>query len=179
RYRQQEACERRRRRSGLRLSGGQKIREDLFNILDDSDPDPAVQDLDSVMKSFQQEISPASFSLNAPVVVDLTSDSGHSQAELGFLREASDDELGLPPSSSVQEDKTAENEADMVRVNSAESAGLGGDLWGFQDEFPSYDSFDLGEVVYDEGLLDYSNVCFDSAEYSDYSWRLEAPAPAE
>ncbi|CAN1121885.1 hypothetical protein LINPERHAP2_LOCUS1049 [Linum perenne] len=109
----------------------------------------------------------------------MTSESGDSQAELDFLREGTDDELGLPPSSSGQEDKTVEAEADLVRVDSAESAGLVGDLWGFQDEFPSYDSFDLGEVVYDEGLLDYSNVCFDSAEYSDYSWRLETSAPAE
>jgi hypothetical protein len=31
-------------------------------------------------------------------VVDLTSDSGESQPELGYLLEASDDELGLPPS---------------------------------------------------------------------------------
>ncbi|CAN0876364.1 hypothetical protein LINGRAHAP2_LOCUS11272 [Linum grandiflorum] len=151
-----------------------KIREDLFDILDDSDPDPTVQDLDSVMKSFQEEISPASSSLTAPVVVDLTSESGDSHAELGFLLEASDHELGLPPSSSGQYD-----EPELVRVDSEEPARLGGDLWGFQDGFPSYDSFELGEVVYDEGLLDYSNVCFDSAEYSDYSWRLETAAPAE
>ncbi|KAJ4821868.1 hypothetical protein Tsubulata_026835 [Turnera subulata] len=152
-----------------------KIREDLFDFLDDSDPDPAVQDLDSVMKSFEKEISASS----SPVtVVDLTSDSGESQPELGFLLEASDDELGLPPSS-VGSEEVRSKETELVRVDSGDSSGVG-ELWGFEDGISGYDSFGLGVVdgynneyvAYDDGLFDYSNVCFDASEVSDYSWRL-------
>ena len=68
-----------------------RLRENLLDFLDDSDSVPTIQDLDSVMKSFEEEISPVP-------VVDLTSESGESQPDLGYLLEASDDELGLPPS---------------------------------------------------------------------------------
>ncbi|TXG74517.1 hypothetical protein ES288_1Z037800v1 [Gossypium darwinii] len=74
------------------------IPEELLNILDDSDPvsgpDPAIQGLDSVIRSFEEEILiPEQVALPETVL-----DSGESRPELGFLFEASDDELGLPPS---------------------------------------------------------------------------------
>ncbi|GLT66961.1 hypothetical protein SLA2020_393000 [Shorea laevis] len=69
-----------------------KLRDDLFRGLDDSDPDLVSLDLESVMKSFEVEIS-ASSSSPTPVV-DLTFDSAKSQPDLGFLLEALDDELG-------------------------------------------------------------------------------------
>lgn len=154
-----------------------KIRDDLLDILDESDPEATAQDLDSVMKSFEEELSASSSS--SPVVVDLTSDSCESsQPDLGYLLEASDDELGLPPSvnSSLEEDRNGVTE--LVRVDSAGNDGF----WGFEDQIPSYDSFELGIVEYnteyaafDDGLFDHSNVCFDS---SDYSWRL-GTMPAE
>ncbi|KAL5553188.1 hypothetical protein UlMin_040589 [Ulmus minor] len=153
-----------------------RLREDILDFLDDSDPDPSNQDLASVMKSLEDEISaPAP----APVpVVDLTSDSGESQPDLGYLLGASDDELGLPPSSGEEETKFGETE--LVRVSS-DSSGIG-ELWGFDEQIPSYGSFELGngdsynnsnDYVAFDGLFDYSDVYFDSADCSDFSWRSE------
>ncbi|KAG6672498.1 hypothetical protein I3842_16G060400 [Carya illinoinensis] len=137
-----------------------RLRENLLGFLDDSDPDPTFQDLASVMKSFEEEISRST----APVV-DLTSDSGESPPELGYLLEASDDELGLPPSVPV----------------TSESPCIGG-LWGFEDQIPSYDSFefvggesynDTAEYVAYDGLFEYPDMYFDSSDFSDLSWRHE------
>ncbi|KAJ0095253.1 hypothetical protein Patl1_16456 [Pistacia atlantica] len=142
-----------------------RLRDDLLSgFLDESGPDPATQELDSVMKSFQEEIA----------VVDLTSsDSGESQPNLGYLLEASDDELGLPPSSTVSCEEAKNDEVtELVRVSSG-SSGIG-ELWAFEDHITSYDSFELGI----NGLFEYSNVYFDSSEYSDFSWRHET-LPAE
>ncbi|XP_057995343.1 uncharacterized protein LOC110633589 [Hevea brasiliensis] len=161
-----------------------KIRDDLLSILDESDPDPTTQDLDSVMKSFEEEISASSSS--PVVVVDLTSDSGESQPELGYLLEASDDELGLPPSSVTSSGEENKNEVtELVRVDSVDSSENGG-FWGFDDQIPSYDSFELGVsenynaeyAAFDDGLFEYSNVCFVSSEFPDDSWRL-GTMPAE
>ncbi|PON95915.1 hypothetical protein TorRG33x02_081630 [Trema orientale] len=172
-----------------------RLREDLLGFLDDSDPDPSTQDLDSVMKSLEEEISAASCSatpLPSPLqselapatvtVVDLTSDSGESQPDLnlGYLLEASDDELGLPPSNSSEE--ALKEETELVRVSS-DSSGIGGEFWGFDDhQIPSYGSFELGtgdnfndsnEYVAFDGLFGYSDVYFDSSDFSDLSWRSE------
>ncbi|KAJ6891156.1 hypothetical protein NC651_024612 [Populus alba x Populus x berolinensis] len=149
----------------LDLPEVKKIREDLLGINDDSDPDSLGQDLDSVMKSFELEIS----------AFDLTSESGESRPDLGYLLEASDDELGLPPSIiSSSEEVKGEEETELVRVDSAESSGIGGEIWGFEDQIPIYDSFGMG----DDGLFEYSNACFDSSEFVDLSWRFGG-MPAE
>ncbi|KAM6566287.1 hypothetical protein CsatA_025415 [Cannabis sativa] len=74
------------------------------------------------MKSLEEEISAPSCSVTptpAPVV-DLASESGESQPDLGYLLEASDDELGLLPSNSG-EDVLKEEETELVRVESGSS----------------------------------------------------------
>lgn len=164
--------------------------EDLLNILDDSDivtdRDPAIQGLDSVIKSFEEEIL-----VQAPapaVVIDQTSDSGESQPELGYLLEASDDELGLPPTTSSGEE--AKIEAVDFEASSAdpEAVGLDGILLGFENEIPSYDSFEFGIGVDSEsnlndnnsefvalgGLFDYSDQSYDPAGDSELLWRPES-----
>ncbi|XP_060972016.1 uncharacterized protein LOC133038049 [Cannabis sativa] len=73
-------------------------------------------------KSLEEEISAPSCSVTptpAPVV-DLASESGESQPDLGYLLEASDDEFGLPPSNSG-EDVLKEEETELVRVESGSS----------------------------------------------------------
>ncbi|KAL8205333.1 hypothetical protein R6Q57_008884, partial [Mikania cordata] len=84
-------------------------------------------DLDSFMKSFQDEISPA------PEVVTSKSfesvEFTESQPELGFLLEASDDELGLPPSDT----NTDRNLAESVAID---------ELWGLDDHISCYGSLD-------------------------------------
>lgn len=164
----------------LDLPEVKKIRDDLLALLDDSDPDSLCQDLDSVMKSFEQEISASS---SSPVpVVDLTSESGESLPDLGYLLEASDDELGLPPSANNLSSGEVRGgaETELIRVDSSGSSGIGGELWGFEDQIPTYESFGLGVgdsncsseyVGFDDSLFEYSNVCFDS-DFSDFSLRL-------
>ncbi|XP_061339494.1 uncharacterized protein LOC133286146 [Gastrolobium bilobum] len=157
----------------LESSETKRLREDLLEFFDDADHTPSTQDLDSVMRSLQEEISASS----SPASLHVTSDSGESRTQIGYLLEASDDELGLPPpeNSSVPEGKNVE--AELVRVSS-ESSGIG-QLWEFEDQIPSYDSFGLGtgfgydsniEYAAFDGLFNHSDVYYDSAGFSE-SWR--------
>ncbi|KAG4910118.1 hypothetical protein JHK82_056142 [Glycine max] len=148
--------------SVLESPEAKRLRDDLLEFFDDADDAPSSQDLDSVMKSLQEEIS------------GVASDSGESQAQIGYLLEASDDELGLPPAgnSSAPEEKNVETE--LVRVAS-DSSGIG-ELWEFEEQIPRYDSFDLGmgfgyecdttEYAAFGGLFDHSDLYYDS-------WRHE------
>uniref|UniRef100_A0A0E0JDN7 Uncharacterized protein n=1 Tax=Oryza punctata TaxID=4537 RepID=A0A0E0JDN7_ORYPU len=93
--------------------------EDLLDMLDDdTDAGGAAGDLASVMRSFEEEI----------VAGDVAGDVAPTQPELGFLLEASDDELGLPPAtaSSSEEEAGAGEPEDAI--------GFGGQIWGFEDE---------------------------------------------
>ncbi|KAI3696219.1 hypothetical protein L1987_79230 [Smallanthus sonchifolius] len=129
----------------------------LLDILDESDICTVSQDLDSFMKSFQDEISPA------PEVVDgKTSESGdstESRPELGFLLGASDDELGLPPS-----------DANTSSTELADSVELS-ELWGLDDQISfeyefgygdNISSYNNGEYVALDGLFDYTDLGFGS-----------------
>ncbi|KAG6392775.1 hypothetical protein SASPL_147001 [Salvia splendens] len=98
----------------------ERLREDLLDGIDeDSDLCTSIHDLDSFMKSFEEEIttSPTSSHGSGAAekrivesasdcgesgeveegIVELVSDSGESRPDLGYLLEASDDELGIPP----------------------------------------------------------------------------------
>ncbi|KAG2666758.1 hypothetical protein I3843_15G077000 [Carya illinoinensis] len=165
---------------GLDTPEVKRLRENLLDFLEDSDPDATIQDLATVMKSFEEEISPASSSPEP--VVDLTSDSGESQPELGYLLEASDDELGLPPSGSSSGEEVQNLETDLIRVP-PDTSGIG-ELWGFEDQIPNYDAFEFGVgdgygitgeyVAFDGGLFEYSDLYYESSDLSDPSWRHEA-----
>ncbi|CAN4121868.1 unnamed protein product [Withania somnifera] len=134
-----------------------RLREDLLDDLYDSEYNfctPSHDDLDSYMKSFEEEITTL------------------PQPELGYLLEASDDELGLPPPTE------ADNEP--IRPNT-ESVGFSNhDFWGLDEQIPSYDTFDLGigevdhysmgENVGLDELFDHSDTGFGSA---DFLWRPE------
>ncbi|KAL3336729.1 hypothetical protein AABB24_029406 [Solanum stoloniferum] len=146
-----------------------RLREDLLDDLYDSEFCTPSCDLDSFMKSFENEITASPPPENAGV----SSESGESQPELGYLLEASDDELGLPP--------PIEAETESVRV-CTESHGLGNEFWGLEDQIPSYDPFDLGIVESDhysgnmgeyvglDGLFDHSDLGYGSG---DFLWRPE------
>jgi len=163
-----------------------RIREDLLSLLDDSDTvpddrDSPSQDLDSVIRSFEEEISGSGTRPGSPKpdnFVDLTSDSGDSPPELGHL--LGYDELEAPAPAPVSGGEVAE----LLRISS-ESSGIG-EFWDFQDELPSYDSFGFGmgymeynnshsgqgdndEYVALDGIFDYSDVNFES----DVTWRPE------
>ncbi|TKY69364.1 hypothetical protein E2542_SST05637 [Spatholobus suberectus] len=144
----------------LESSEAKRLRDDLLEFLDDADPTPPSQDLDSVMRSLQEEIA-------APFV-DPTSASGESQPQIGFLLEASDDELGLPPTGSSLDPEEKNEEAELVRVAS-DSSGIG-ELWGFENQIPSYDSFELGtgEYYITNNNNDNNNNNTISDNYSEY-----------
>lgn len=152
-----------------------RLRDDLFDVFDDSDPEPVSQDLDSVMKSFEDELSST---------VTTSQDPGETQPDLGYLLEASDDELGLPPPPPVsaipvaKEVETTETVADLLRASS-DSSGID-ELWGFEDHVSDYGSLDFGFGVGDdvavEGLFEYSDDCFDPGDL--FSWQSES-LPAE
>ncbi|EOA37115.1 hypothetical protein CARUB_v10010335mg [Capsella rubella] len=159
-----------------------RLRDDLFDVLDDSDPEPVSQDLDSVMKSFEDELS------TVTTTAALGGGAGETQPDLGYLLEASDDELGLPPPPSVspvpvsKEEETTETLTDLVRASS-DSSGID-EIWGFEDHVSNYADLDFGSVVGDcggdyvavEGLFEFSDDCFDSGDL--FSWRSES-LPAE
>ncbi|CAH2037943.1 unnamed protein product [Thlaspi arvense] len=159
-----------------------RLRDDLFDALDDSDPEPVSQDLDSVMKSFEDELSAAS----STTVTTAAHGSDETQPDLGYLLEASDDELGLPPPPTVSpvpvvKEETTETLTDLVRASS-DSSGID-ELWGFEDHVPNYDSLDFGSGIEDGGdyvavggLFEFSDDCFDSGDL--FSWRSES-LPAE
>ncbi|XP_057427775.1 uncharacterized protein LOC130721061 [Lotus japonicus] len=162
----------------LESSEAKRLREDLLEFFDDTDPTtPSTQDLDSVIRSLQEEISASSSP--APLRVT-TSDSG----QIGYLLGASDDELGLPPTEDLS--SVVVQEAEMFRVPPESASGIG-ELWGFEDQMPSYDSFGLGngfgyesntDYVAFDGLFDHSDVYYDSNEFSD-SWRQETMPAAQ
>lgn len=159
-----------------------QIREDILDILDEPDAltecPPENQDLDYVMKSFEEEIRHHSPDSDPQTVLDLTtSESGDSQPDLGYLLGASDDELGLPPTiSPAGEQANAETVA-------MPAAGELVNMAGFEDELPNYDTFDFGmDLEATVGDNDGGNSnddfvtvsgLFDS-DFSDYSWRQES-----
>ncbi|CAK7349742.1 unnamed protein product [Dovyalis caffra] len=162
-----------------------RIQDDLLDIFDDSD-EPAIQGLDSVIRSFEEEIL-----VGAPVP-EMSLHSGGSQPDLGYLLEASDDELGLPPTFTSGEDKSAA----AVSVVSAEEEGPGtvgfGWMLGFENEIPNYDSFEFGlggnpdgnqndsdnngDFVALGGLFDHSDENFVPADISGLQWQPELSA---
>ncbi|RCV24491.1 hypothetical protein SEVIR_5G087500v4 [Setaria viridis] len=103
--------------------------EDLLDMLDDDTDAATAGDLASVMRSLEEEI--ASFDEAGATAAAAPPAHHQQQPELGFLLEASDDELGLPPAgaSSSSEDAggAAGEEPDVA-------AGLDGQIWGFEDE---------------------------------------------
>ncbi|KAL0692665.1 hypothetical protein Bca4012_059845 [Brassica carinata] len=139
-----------------------RLRDDLF---DDSGHDPAVQDLDSLMKSFEDEVSTTT-----------EQGSGETLPDLGYLFEASDDELGLPPPppppSALLPPSSEEREKTVTELVRASSDSSEVDvLCGFEEHVTGFGGFDL-----DEGLFEYSDVCLDSGDL--FSWRPET-LPAE
>ncbi|KAL8035196.1 hypothetical protein ABFS82_12G078600 [Erythranthe guttata] len=136
-----------------------RLRESLLDGLDDdSELCTLNHDLDSFMKSFEDEITVGA-GVPENDVVDLTSDSGESRPDLGYLLEASDDELGIPPPAGLEDEFRPE----LVRVES-DSSEFGGEFW----ENPGYDSFGYGEAGNDDvaldGFFDYYDTGFGSGD---------------
>ncbi|KAB2055010.1 hypothetical protein ERO13_A11G005700v2 [Gossypium hirsutum] len=162
-----------------------RIPEELLNILDDSDPvsgpDPAIQGLDSVIRSFEEEILfPEQVALPETIL-----DSGESRPELGFLFEASDDELGLPPSlPSVEVEQRFETAFDVDEGGGSGGVGFG-EMMGSEFPIPIYEPFEFGiGVDSDTNNNIHSNNTGDfvalgglfepAADISELTWRPES-----
>lgn len=166
---------------------GKRLRDNLLGILEDEDTGddryPEIHDLATFMKNFEEEIGLSHNPASPPTVAPESaraSDSGESQPELGFLLEASDDELGLPPTTSGID---KENEGVDILHGTSEAVGIGHDIWGFDDEIPCYGSLGFDnryedkneeEAVVFGGLFDYSDVASGLLDLSEFSWRPES-----
>lgn len=102
--------------------------QDLLDMLEDDTDAAAAGDLASVMRSLEEEIASFDEAVDASGVAAAAA----QQPELGFLLEASDDELGLPPAGASS--GSSEEDAGGLAGAAPESALDGGQIWGFEDE---------------------------------------------
>lgn len=150
-----------------------RIREDLFFDILDDEAEPDDNDLDSVMRSLEEElVDPVGVSDSGTVAV---SDLELKQPDLGFLLEASDDELGLPPAGSTEGETTSGE----IPGEETEEVGFG-KIWGLDDEIhldfgygPDNGGLDGSAVIFDGGLFDYDGGFCGPADFSDLTWRPE------
>ncbi|CAL9106673.1 unnamed protein product [Musa textilis] len=155
-----------------------RLRADLLLDLLDDDPGVGNHGLESVIRSLEKEI--ASPSPHSKLQQETSVLAG--QPELGYLLEASDDELGLPPTaaaSSADEDVGAAEAAALGTVAEPEGAGFG-QMWGFEDPIESYRGFCLEREITmvaeeDELVSDYpEEVASGPYDPSDLLWRPES-----
>ncbi|KAI4350917.1 hypothetical protein L6164_005320 [Bauhinia variegata] len=166
--------------SSLDSPGSREIQDNIIlNILDDTDNvaerEQSMQGLDSVMKSFEEEIFAP-----APEVVDpnIVPESGELQPNLGYLLEASDDELGLPPTvNSRDEERSGTEDAGPVFPEGIDFSGF----MGFEDDMPNYESLGFGTGMFSGGDDDNNeggfvtlDGLFDYAEPADILCRPES-----
>ncbi|CAK9186618.1 unnamed protein product [Ilex paraguariensis] len=158
--------------SVLNLPKANNFRNDILYILDDDpDNDSAIQDLDSVIKSFEEEIHH-----QTPPAPE--TESGKPQPELGYLLEASDDELGLPPAISPSGKQPPNKETMNSAMIVPEAVPLA-DMLGYDDEIPSYDSLELEideGTESNNGMEDFVALdsLFDYSDPSEFSWKTES-----
>lgn len=124
----------------------------ILDILDELDsetgPEEVIEDLDLVIRSFEEELHPNNNGSSSPEVLQLQSEAGESQPDLGYLLEATDYELGLPPTVPHFQEEQANNESvGLPFAVDTESVKLE-NIKGFEDELITYDSFEsvLGEL---------------------------------
>ncbi|KZV14092.1 hypothetical protein F511_44443 [Dorcoceras hygrometricum] len=144
-----------------------RLRENLLQD-DEAECCAEVEDLDSYMRSFEEEIR------TSPAAVGGTSFSGENQPVLGYLLEASDDDLGLPPTNSSSPDR-----AELLRAES-NSSELANEIWGFDGEISGYDQLGFGAGEAEEGgggEFGVFDALFEFSDFGsgDFAWRSETP----
>lgn len=153
----------------------------ILEILDDDvagGVDIAVdQGLDDVIKSLEEEMAVAAGPPQA-------------QGELGYLLEASDDELGLPPAAAGGTSSSEATEGGDVAEVVDEESRFGHELWAFEEEMllgpyvgPEFGIlenergiFENGDCLWGEGGLSFDCSYLDSGplDYSDLTWQGES-----
>lgn len=149
----------------------------LFNILDEDDSTVS-QEIDdglaSVMHSLEQEIRSGAGSESEQPGTVPDGDKDGSVQELGYLLEASDDELGLPPAMEESPAALARDVAELAGADAAEAATMYGQMWGFDDEIGFGSDFGFKPDTGDDGFgaIGFDDVgLFDHSEPSDLTWR--------
>ncbi|XP_031489612.1 uncharacterized protein LOC116257141 [Nymphaea colorata] len=160
------------------LPEAKRVRTDILGILEDDDYDAGEGSSDSgaeeelvnsVMRSLQEEIEGEECSAGGVNDVSV-------QPDLGYLLEASDDELGLPPASSDDEfglipaysdGGTSENDDIFSGEAPREVLGFGGS-WDFEEGMMGFglpaefggaeERYEEDETVLFESLFDYSDA---------------------
>jgi len=163
-----------------------RVADIILEILDDDDDDvgsggdSAVDNLAHVMKSLEEEIT-------APVTAEVVDAAGARQLDLGYLLEASDDDLGLPPPADGPSSSSPSTDGGYV----AEVVGDGLEMadfdrvWRFEDEISPgpYEGLEQGiptdfyddGVIFDGGLFGYSDeMGCGPSDYEDGFWRTES-----
>ncbi|XP_072999572.1 uncharacterized protein [Typha latifolia] len=159
----------------------------IFDVGDDAGGDiTAGEDLAYVMRSLEEEITIPSPGTDFSSVSPCSGDPRES--DLGYLLEASDDELGLPPATTAV--SSPEREGDVTasgegEAEEEEEEGGFGQIWGFDDAIAGcYEGLEFGirpeaavaadEVVeLDGGLFDYSDMACGPSDFADLAWRSE------
>ncbi|MQL88956.1 hypothetical protein Taro_021533 [Colocasia esculenta] len=166
------------------------ILEDMTDSGDRGPADPAAAgDLATVMRSFEEEIAALSSSPRPQqkCLEQICDDLG--QSDLGFLLEASDDDLGLPPTLPPSSDEGEVVDGDAGVGGGDRGLDAMGNLWAFDDDDRScyealrFGGFSEGDevagaddgVVVDGDLFGYSDAGPSAAsEFADLSWRPES-----
>jgi hypothetical protein len=148
-----------------------EIKDEILNILDETENVTTVQGLDSLIKSFEDEILAPGQDLN-PTHVPVSDDLNPN---LGYLLEASDDELGLPPTVTPNEEKELPETNDSGRVG-PDGVDLSGFFW-FEEDIRNNEAFGfMGyDAVADDNGGGYVTIdgLFDYADSGDLLWRSE------
>ena len=154
----------------------------IFDILNDDDvvdsSADCVNDLADVIKSLEEEI--------AVPATEEGERSGSPLLDLGYLLEASDDELGLPPAVGSSPPSMSSDGVEVVGIADDETEPVAGfdRIWGFEDdvsaaspyeglEFGVQTEFDDG-VIFNGGLFDYWDLFDGPSDANEFSWRMES-----
>ena len=149
---------RQREESAEEVDAVKKLREGAYDFLDLlEDADSPDSDLATVMKSFEEEIAASSPSASDQQK-NLDSQWLSSGSDLGYLLEASDDELGLPPAGLRQLEGPEEEVNQVWSLNdeiknaydALEFETLENNFWPAEEEEE--------EVIFDGGLFDSPNL---------------------
>ena len=155
----------------------------ISDILDNDDAldsgSDGVEDLADVIKSLEEEIM-------APAPALEEEDNRTPLLVLGYLLEASDDELGLPPAVGSSPPSSSSDGVEVVEIADDETEEVAGfdRIWGFEDdvsaaspyeglEFGVQTEFDDG-VIFNGGLFDYWDLFDGPSDANEFSWRMES-----
>lgn len=169
--------------------------EELLHLLEDMEPcdeknlEDSEELVNGVIRSLEEEIGVQPTCSHSRLSEDIqledllfaeSANSLDTNIELGYLLEASDDELGIPPTLliGVPENQSSSDEscADILDSPAVENKYYDEQLWQFEDEVPGYNMLEFGYCCNDVEGRDFAvnnGMQFEQSDV-DQSWRQEA-----